>query len=38
MEARLITCVAAGAYNTTVLFETCVAPLRNAVQPERFVF
>ena len=38
MEARLITCVAAGAYNTTVLFETCIAPLRNAVQPERFVF
>jgi len=38
MEARLITCVAAGAYNTTGLFETCIAPLRNAVQPERFVF
>ena len=38
MEARLITCVAAGACNTTGLFETCIAPLRNAVQPERFVF
>jgi len=38
MEARLITCVAAGAYSTTGLFETCIAPLRNAVQPERFVF
>ena len=38
MEARLITCVAVGAYSTTVLFETCIAPLRNAVQPERFVF
>jgi protein-L-isoaspartate(D-aspartate) O-methyltransferase len=38
MEARLITCVAAGAYSTSGLFETCIAPLRNAVQPERFVF
>ena len=38
MEARLITCVAAGAHSTTGLFETCIAPLRNAPQPERFVF
>ena len=38
MEARLITCVAAGACNATGLFETCIAPLRNALQPERFVF
>jgi protein-L-isoaspartate(D-aspartate) O-methyltransferase len=38
MEAQLITCVAAGACSTTGLFETCIAPLRNAVQPERFVF
>ncbi len=38
METRLITCAAPGAYGTTVLFETCIAPLRNAVQPERFVF
>jgi protein-L-isoaspartate(D-aspartate) O-methyltransferase len=38
MEARLITCVAAGAYNSTGLFETCIPPLRNALQPERFVF
>jgi protein-L-isoaspartate(D-aspartate) O-methyltransferase len=38
MEAQLITCVAAGAYSTTGLFETCIAPLKNAVQPERFVF
>jgi protein-L-isoaspartate(D-aspartate) O-methyltransferase len=38
MEARLITCVAAGIYNSTGLFETCIAPLRNALQPERFVF
>lgn len=38
MEAQLITCVAAGAFSTSGLFETCIAPLRNAVQPERFVF
>ena len=38
MEARLITCVAAGVYNTSGLFETCIAPLKNAPQPERFVF
>jgi protein-L-isoaspartate(D-aspartate) O-methyltransferase len=38
MEAQLITCVAAGAYSTTGLFETCISPLKNAVQPERFVF
>ena len=38
MEAQLITCAAAGAYSTTGLFETCIAPLKNAVQPERFVF
>ena len=37
-QAQLITCVTAGAYSTTGLFETCIAPLRNAVQPERFVF
>lgn len=38
MEARLITCVAAGTCNSVGLFETCIAPLRNALQPERFVF
>jgi protein-L-isoaspartate(D-aspartate) O-methyltransferase len=38
MEAQLITCAAPGAYSTTALFETCIAPLRNAVRPERFVF
>lgn len=38
MEARLITRVAAGAFNSVGLFETCIAPLRNAPQPERFVF
>ncbi len=38
MTARLTTCVAEGAYNETGLFETCIAPLRNVPQPERFVF
>jgi protein-L-isoaspartate(D-aspartate) O-methyltransferase len=38
MEARLVTCVTQGAWNTIGLFETCIAPLRNAPQPERFVF
>ena len=38
MQARLITCATAGSYSTTGLFETCIAPLRNAAQPERFVF
>jgi protein-L-isoaspartate(D-aspartate) O-methyltransferase len=38
MTARLTTCVTEGAYNETGLFETCIAPLRNVPQPERFVF
>lgn len=38
MEARLITCAAAGAFCTTGLFETCIAPLKNALQPGKFVF
>ena len=38
MEARLITCIADGACNAIVLFETCIPPLRNAPQPQRFVF
>ena len=38
MEARLITCVAPGACRSANLFETCIPPLRNVVQPERFVF
>ena len=38
MEARLITCIAAGACSSTDLFETCIPPLRNAVQSEKFVF
>jgi protein-L-isoaspartate(D-aspartate) O-methyltransferase len=38
MEAQLITCVAEGAYRTINLFETSIPPLRNAMQPQRFVF
>jgi protein-L-isoaspartate(D-aspartate) O-methyltransferase len=38
MEARLITRVGNSAFNSIGLFETCIAPLRNALQPERFVF
>ena len=38
MEARLLTCVTAGACNTVGLFETCIAPLRNAPRPGKFVF
>jgi len=38
MEAQLITCVSAGACRTTELFETCIASLKNAPQPEKFVF
>ncbi|MBU1690248.1 MAG: protein-L-isoaspartate O-methyltransferase [Gammaproteobacteria bacterium] len=38
MEAQLITCVAKGVYRTTNLFETSVPPLKNAMQPQRFVF
>ncbi len=38
MTAQLVTAVGAGAINTVGLFETCIPPLRNALQPERFVF
>lgn len=38
MEAQLITCVAEGVYRTTNLFETSVPSLKNAMQPQRFVF
>ena len=38
MTARLTTSIAEGAYNEVGLFETCIAPLRNVPQPERFVF
>lgn len=38
MEARLITRVAPDVFETVNIMETCVAPLQNALQPERFVF
>ncbi len=38
MEARLITYAGAGAVAAVALFETCIPALRNAPQPERFVF
>ncbi len=38
MEARLITCVDEGSHHATDLFETCLAPLKNALQPPRFEF
>jgi protein-L-isoaspartate(D-aspartate) O-methyltransferase len=38
MEAKLITCLGESACRTTILFETCVPPLRNALQPQRFSF
>ncbi|MEO8008484.1 MAG: protein-L-isoaspartate O-methyltransferase [Betaproteobacteria bacterium] len=38
MSANLITRVAEGVFNSMVLFETAIAPLRNVKQPERFVF
>ena len=38
MQAQLITRTAADTFETRTLFETNVDPLRNALQPERFVF
>ena len=38
MEATLITCTTLGNYHSTRLFETCTAPLKNALQRERFHF
>jgi len=38
MHAQLITRTAADSFETKTLFETAVAPLRNATQPQRFVF
>lgn len=38
MEAQLVTCTAEGRYQSVNLFETCIAPLQNAPQRERFVF
>jgi protein-L-isoaspartate(D-aspartate) O-methyltransferase len=38
MTARLVTCTGPGAYNSTDLFETVLAPLVNAERPPRFRF
>ena len=38
MEAKLITRVAPDIFETVNIMEACVAPLRNAEQPKRFVF
>jgi protein-L-isoaspartate(D-aspartate) O-methyltransferase len=38
MTARLVTATAAGAWRTTDLFETVLAPLANAERPSRFRF
>jgi len=38
MTAQLVTRVGEGTYNSVGVFETCIAALRNAAQPERFVF
>lgn len=38
MKARLVRCIEPGVNETRDLFETCIAPLVNAPQPERFVF
>ena len=38
MEAQLVTSAGGSAYNVVSLFETCIAPLKNVQQPERFVF
>jgi protein-L-isoaspartate(D-aspartate) O-methyltransferase len=38
MEGRIVTCGPVGAFVQRDLFETCLAPLSNALQPERFRF
>jgi protein-L-isoaspartate(D-aspartate) O-methyltransferase len=38
MSARLVTCVTEGVFNTVDLFETLLAPLRNALAPAKFEF
>jgi protein-L-isoaspartate(D-aspartate) O-methyltransferase len=38
MAARLVTCVFPGVYHAVDLFETYIPALKNAAQPERFVF
>jgi protein-L-isoaspartate(D-aspartate) O-methyltransferase len=38
MQAKRITCVSPGVFESTRLFEINVAPLQNVQQPKRFVF
>ena len=38
MHANLITCVTPGVLESVTLFETCIAPLQNTLQPKRFIF
>jgi protein-L-isoaspartate(D-aspartate) O-methyltransferase len=38
MSARLVTAVGGGSFNTVDLFETVIAPLKNALEREKFVF
>jgi protein-L-isoaspartate(D-aspartate) O-methyltransferase len=38
MTATIVTRVAESAYASAGLFETCIPPLKNVRQPERFVF
>lgn len=38
MQAELVSCVAPGVFEKTVLFETSIAALKNAAHPPRFVF
>lgn len=38
MTAQLATRVSEGIYNAVGIFETCIPALKNAMQPERFVF
>ena len=38
MQAKVITCIAPGTFETVNIMETCVAPLQHAQQPRRFAF
>ena len=38
MQTQLVTRAAGGACSTVPLFETCIPPLKNALQPQRFQF
>jgi len=38
MEARLVTCVGPGSFNTVDLFETILPPLANALERDKFEF